>query len=319
LFTFASQKTKSSFYTMISRRSVRVKAMQAIYASQKNFEFIQVGDSIKNVTQSIQDASVLTTSYFHLANQICEYALIDANFRSKKHLPTPEDLSVNTRISQSLIVTDLLENASFKKEINSNPILVKMHDADIIKSLYNAFVATPEYAQFVLDQQSEKADKKVYLSVLKFLFEHEDANSYLHDYFINYEDDKKLVEDYIVRNYASAKKIDFSALTDAERMQFGKELVQTYCDKYDIVHEMIEPNLQNWESDRVAGLDMILLHLGLSEILYFSSIPVKVSINEYIDLAKEFSTLQSGKFVNGVLDKLQKTLTAENKIHKLEN
>ena len=82
--------------------------------------------------------------------------------------------------------------------------------------------------------------------------------------------------------------------------------------------ELIKPKLKNWDMDRVAVLDLILIQMGICEFLYFETIPTKVTINEYIDLAKEYSTLQSGQFVNGILDSIHKDLLAEGKIEKID-
>ena len=87
-------------------------------------------------------------------------------------------------------------------------------------------------------------------------------------------------------------------------------------DKTDHTLELIKPKLKNWDADRIAALDLIILQMGVCEFLYFETIPTKVTINEYIDLAKAYSTVQSGQFVNGLLDNIHKELSAENKIHK---
>jgi N utilization substance protein B len=87
-------------------------------------------------------------------------------------------------------------------------------------------------------------------------------------------------------------------------------------DKNEYCLEIIKPKLKNWDSERIAALDMILIKMGVCELLYFETIPPKVTINEYIDLAKEYSTEQSGHFINGILDNIHKELLAQNKIHK---
>jgi len=101
-------------------------------------------------------------------------------------------------------------------------------------------------------------------------------------------------------------------------LEFAHELLVAYFEKKEVVFQLIEPKLVNWDAERVALIDLILLHLGICELLYFPSIPVKVTINEYIDLAKSYSTMQSGQFINGLLDNVRKELTAENKITKLD-
>jgi N utilization substance protein B len=89
-------------------------------------------------------------------------------------------------------------------------------------------------------------------------------------------------------------------------------------DKKEYALELIKPKLRNWDSDRIALLDMLLMQMGVCELLYFETIPTKVTINEYIDLAKDYSTPQSGQFVNGILDGLHKELLAEGKIRKVD-
>jgi N utilization substance protein B len=88
-------------------------------------------------------------------------------------------------------------------------------------------------------------------------------------------------------------------------------------DKKEVLMDLIKPKLKNWDPDRIATLDMILMQMGVSEFLYFETIPPKVTINEYIDLAKDYSTPQSGQFVNGILDNIHKDLVKEEKMHKI--
>jgi N utilization substance protein B len=106
-------------------------------------------------------------------------------------------------------------------------------------------------------------------------------------------------------------------MVSAEKMDFAKSLLNAVLDKRDITLEMIKPKLKNWDPERIATLDMILMQMGLCELLYFETIPPKVTINEYIDLAKEYSTPQSGQFVNGILDNIHKDLVRDNKLHKV--
>jgi N utilization substance protein B len=109
---------------------------------------------------------------------------------------------------------------------------------------------------------------------------------------------------------------DFCEMTGKEKMDFAVTLLQSVLDKNEYCLELIKPRLKNWDSERIAALDMILMKMGVCELLYFETIPPKVTINEYIDLAKEYSTEQSGHFVNGILDNIHKELVTQNKIHK---
>ena len=106
-------------------------------------------------------------------------------------------------------------------------------------------------------------------------------------------------------------------MLSAEKWDFAKTLLATALDKKEQTLELIKPKLKNWDSERIAVLDMILMEMGVCELLYFDSIPTKVTINEYIDLAKAYSTPQSGQFVNGILDNIHKELVSGDKIQKV--
>ncbi|MBS1660144.1 MAG: transcription antitermination factor NusB, partial [Bacteroidetes bacterium] len=94
-------------------------------------------------------------------------------------------------------------------------------------------------------------------------------------------------------------------------------LLVTVREKKEVLQDLIRPKLKNWDPERIATLDMILMQMGVAEFLYFETIPPKVTINEYIDLAKEYSTPQSGQFVNGILDNIHKDLVRDEKMHKI--
>jgi len=108
----------------------------------------------------------------------------------------------------------------------------------------------------------------------------------------------------------------FHDILSKEKWDFAKKLLDTVLEKEEYTLQLIKPKLNNWDADRIAALDLIILRMGVCEFLYFDTIPTKVTINEYIDLAKDYSTVQSGQFVNGLLDNIHKELMAENKIEK---
>ena len=112
--------------------------------------------------------------------------------------------------------------------------------------------------------------------------------------------------DQLMLNFLQKPAYDFGSIISADKMDFAKSLLQTVLDKKEVSMELIKPKLRNWDSERIATLDLIILQMGICEFLYFETIPTKVTINEYIDLAKEYSTPQSGQFVNGLLDNIHK-------------
>jgi N utilization substance protein B len=105
-------------------------------------------------------------------------------------------------------------------------------------------------------------------------------------------------------------------MVGSEKMTFATELLDCVLSKNEYCLEIIKPKLKNWDSERIAALDMILMKMGVCELLYFETIPPKVTINEYIDMAKEYSTEQSGHFINGILDNIHKDFVTQDMIHK---
>jgi N utilization substance protein B len=111
---------------------------------------------------------------------------------------------------------------------------------------------------------------------------------------------------------------NFNQMLSPDKENFAKSLLQTVVEKDEFLQSLIIPKLKNWDPERIALLDMILMKMGVSEFLYFETIPPKVTINEYIDLAKDYSTQQSGQFVNGILDNIHKELVQQGKMQKVE-
>ncbi len=113
------------------------------------------------------------------------------------------------------------------------------------------------------------------------------------------------------------QSFNFQEIISKEKYDFAKTLLLSVLEKKEVTMELIKPKLKNWDAERIATLDMILMEMGVCEFLYFETIPPKVTINEYIDIAKDYSTPQSGQFVNGILDNIHKELVVENKMHKV--
>ncbi len=146
----------------------------------------------------------------------------------------------------------------------------------------------------------------------------EDFISFIEEHFSNWQDDADMLRQLMISFLSKANSFDLRLLMTEEKWQFANDLLLTTINKKDVVMDMIKPKLKNWDADRIAQLDMILMRMGICELLFFETIPPKVTINEYIDIAKEYSTEQSGQFVNGILDNIHKELLSDNKIHKID-
>jgi N utilization substance protein B len=256
----------------------------------------------------------------HLLHQVALYAEVEANQRASKNLPNQEDLTVNTKLAGNLLVWQTLEMDSFKAAVEAVKPAQYLDD-QIVKSIYRQLADSNEYQLYINDQSREKGKEK---EILKFIFGtiimgSERFIDYIEERFSNWEDEGDIIIGFILNYIQKPSQIDFMDLVGNEKMKFATDLLQTAIDKKTITEEIIVPKLKNWDPERIALIDMILLRLGVCELVYFDTIPTKVSINEYIDLAKEYSTEQSGHFVNGILDSIHKEMLAAGKIHKVSH
>jgi N utilization substance protein B len=184
--------------------------------------------------------------------------------------------------------------------------------------MYNKLVVSDEYADYIdLQSREKKSEKKILEYILnQLLLPNEDFIQHIEELFINWDDDGELMQTLVMNYFNKPNDFNFTNILSDEKRKFSEDLLETVIDKHEHVMELIKPKLKNWDADRIASLDLIILQMGVCEFLFFETIPTKVTINEYIDIAKAYSTVQSGQFVNGLLDNIHKELTAENKIVK---
>jgi N utilization substance protein B len=256
----------------------------------------------------------------HLIHQVALYAEVEAGQRASKNLPDQADLSVNIKLAGNTIVWQTLENENFKKALDIVKPQQWMQE-EMVKGLFRQLSETPEYAVYISEESREKSKEK---EILKYIFgtlilNSENALDYIDEHFTNWEDEGDVMIGFILNYIQKPTSIDFLDLVGDEKNKFAKDLLATAMEKKTITEDIIKPTLKNWDPERIAVIDMILLRLGVCELMYFDTIPTKVTINEYIDLGKEYSTEQSGHFVNGILDHIHKDLVNTGKIQKISH
>ncbi len=306
---------------MISRRNIRVKVMQTLYALEAQESTPRPGEPAAILQKHFDQTRQLLIYLIYCLTEIARYAETDSRVRASKHLPSVQDLNVNTKLAGNEYLWKILEDASWQKAVKADK--PQLHESkEVIRRLYIELAATEEYKKYVSvagrDRRSER-------EILEFIFSslmlpNESFGSHVEELFTNWDDDGEMMSQ-IITSYLSKPQpsvhFNFQEIVSADKWDFGKILLQTVIDKKDILLDLIRPKLKNWDADRIATLDMILMQMGVAEFLYFETIPPKVTINEYIDLAKEYSTPQSGQFVNGILDNIHKELVKDDKMHKI--
>lgn len=304
---------------MISRRNIRVKVMQELYALQSREGVQEKMNPVEDLQKSIQSSTALFVYLLWFITEVARYAEKDAKQRASKNLPSTADRNVNTKISGNELLWRILESESFKKVSTSKTIAFEDSE-DQVRRIYQVLASTNEYKQYIAAQGRDKKSEK---DILVFIFTNlmlpdENFIHHVEEHFTNWDDDADMMDQLMLNYLQKPASFNLQEMMGEEKWKFAKDLLVTTFNKKTYATELIKPKLKNWDSERIAALDMILMQMGVCEFLYFETIPPKVTINEYIDIAKDYSTPQSGQFVNGILDSIHKELLAEGKINKTE-
>jgi len=259
---------------------------------------------------------------FHLyvLLKVAQYAEKDAANRAAKLLPSDEDKTFEPRLYTNPSTQSLANHVKFLK-IAEQYKADENIDEDHIRRMYQAFGETEESKKYLaLQAPSKEDDAKVLLDLYRFLTGNDFFIEMTEDRYNNWQDDESLVVG------AMKKTLKVMPLegefykeyepSDETVREFGEQLLRKTCQEDQALFELIAPNLKNWDADRVAILDMIMLKMALCELLHFPTIPTKVTLNEFVEISKTYSTDNSKDFINGILDRLMKKLQKEEKIVK---
>ncbi|OMP78274.1 transcription antitermination factor NusB [[Flexibacter] sp. ATCC 35208] len=305
---------------MISRRNIRVKVMQTLYALETMEPgTIKPGTATSLLNEKLDQTSQIFTYLLYCLTQVAQYAEIDAQQRASKHLPSAEDLTVNTKIAGNEFIFQIINDKGFQVNLETGKLKL-IPEQDMLRKLYHILVASEIYQTYI---QEPSRDKKVEREIIEYIYKEilskeELFLQHMEDTFLHWGDDAEMMS-LLIANYMHKPHLfNFLQLISREKLEYAKELLLTVLDKKDYCLELIKPKLQNWDPERIAAVDMLLMEMGVCEFLFFPTIPTKVTINEYIDLAKAYSTPQSGQFVNGILDNILKDLDAAHQIKKID-
>ena len=296
-----------------------MKVMQTVYTLSTLETELKPGEPVKLLQRHFEQSKDLLTYLAYFLTEIASYAETDARIKGNKHLPTKEDLNVNIKIAGNEILWKIKENPSFQQSINKGKPDQKI-DKELVRKIYHRLAETPEYKEYMaVNERNQKQEVELLEFILHDLMLADEVFiSHLEEYFINWDDDADMILQTLKNALQKTSSANFSEVISPDKWEFAKTLLNTVLEKEKHLQTFIVPKLKNWDAERIAALDMIIMKLGVAEFLYFETIPPKVTINEYIDIAKEYSTQQSGQFVNGILDNIHKELVQQGKLHKTE-
>ena len=307
---------------MLSRRLLRIKVVKSLYAHLKS-ETENVDLSVKNLRYSVDKAYQLYYQMLWLIVEVRRYAEQRIELGRKKQLPTPEELNPNTKFIDNAVIAQIEQSACVVDFLKKYSLGWSAYP-ELIRDLYNDMVASDYYKEYMsTEARSYKGD----VAVVKSFFMSsavEDSlllESVLEEQSIMWNDDLGMALIMVVRTLEDcrAKHDEIPVLPQfksEEDWEFAKTLFTDAANNYDSNLATVEKFITNWDIDRIAFMDLLIMTTALAEAKRFAEIPSKVSLDEYIEIAKYYSTPGSNVFINGVLDKLFASLTAEGIIVK---
>ena len=307
---------------MINRVLIRLKIVQIVYAYYQNGGK-NLDTAEKELFFSMSKAYDMYNYLLLLMVEITKQAERKQNAAKSKLLPTAEELYPNTKfinnrfIAQLEVNKQLLEFSETQKKTWEN-------EAEFVKSLCEKIQETDIYKEYMeSDTSSYEEDRELWRKLYKrIIFNNDELDQVLEDQSLYWNDDKEIVDTFVLKTIKrfeeenGAKQELLPEFKDDEDQDFARRLFRRAILNADYYRHLISENTRNWDLDRVAFMDVIIMQIALAEILSFPNIPVSVTLNEYVEIAKLYSTPKSGSFINGTLDGIVKALKEDNKLTK---
>ena len=308
---------------MLNRRHIRTKVMQVIYALKRSDKLNLVSEE-KFLVYSMDSMYSLYLLILSLLIKVHDKAKDQQEKSQQKHLLTSEDLNPNMKFIQNSILVQISESESLKNAFQRYEIQNWELDNEYVEVIFRSILVSDIYLAYMNSKSSFNNQRQFIVELFKqVIAPNEKLYNYLEDRHLTWLDDLPAVNTALVKllNKAKEKNSDdyFTPrlFKDEEDKLFGVELLRNTVHNMDTYSEEISLKTQNWDKDRIADIDFVLLQMAICEFQQFPSIPTKVSINEYIEIAKEYSTPKSNVFINGVLDKIVKEYNEKDTLNKI--
>ncbi len=308
---------------MLNRRHIRVKVMQAV------FSFTRVEEADKNVYRAFLDKSMegmydLYILMLALFVEIQRKALAYSKKQKDLHLATEVEKNPNLKFINNAVIRQFSSSRALKGMLESRKLNNWQLDDEYADLLFREMLLTEAYKTYMNEPESSFQHDLAFVHTLfkTVIAPNEKLHDYLEDKSITWMDDMPLVNTMILKMLRKLRPAESSVnglmplFKDKEDRQFGFDLLQKTINNTEEYNEIIAEKTVNWDKDRIALIDLVLLQMAICELKNFPSIPVKVTINEYLEISKEYSTPKSSVFINGILDKLVKEYEAKGTLNK---
>lgn len=306
---------------MISRRLLRIKALMALYAFNRR-EDDNLSQAEKELMFSIDKTYDLYHYLLQLVMELSDIASGKIEMAMQKRIPTHEDLHPKTRFIDNTAITQIRNNSRLQQYIETRKI--SWVNSHIPRLLYNKMLEWDIYKEYMASESNDyQSDKKFVINLVTDLFlQSEDLQSYLEEQSIYWNDDMEYVSAMIektlkkFKNESGANAQLMPLFKNEEDEEFVRVLFRKGIMNQKKCSDFIDRNTTNWEVERIALMDILVMQLAITEILEFPEIPVRVTLNEYIEIAKYYCTSKSSTFVNGILDKIVKEIRDSGQLKK---
>lgn len=307
---------------MINRVLIRLKIIQIVYAYYQNGSK-NLDAAEKELLFSLSKAYDLYNYLLLLMVAVTDYAEKRIENKRSHKILTEEDKNPNMRFVQNAFAVQLASNKMLLDFVNEKK-RTWADDEAFVKSLFEKIEASDLYGAYMNGPAPDyKADKELWRKLYKtFIQTNEDLDVLLEDQSLYWNDDKEVVDTFVLKTINrfdqanGANQPLLPEFKDEDDRNFAVKLLRTAILNAEQYRKLISENTRNWDLKRVAFMDVVVMQVALAEILTFPNIPISVSLNEYVEIAKVYSTPKSGGFVNGTLDGIVKVLKKEGKLLK---
>lgn len=307
---------------MINRTLIRLKIVQLMYSYYQNGGK-NVDTAEKELLFSLSKAYDLYNYLLMLITAVTKHALEQVERQERNNKIAHCDQVVNRRFAENKFALQLEQNKHLNEFKETNKKTWE-NDKDYIKDLYNRIVATDFYESYMSDKDCDyKADREIWRKIYKnIIMKDERLDEVLEDQSLYWNDDKEIVDTFVLKTIKRFEEENgtnqelMPEYKDIEDREFAVRLFRRSILNDEYYRNLISQNIKNWEFNRLAFMDVIIMQIAIAEILSFPAIPTSVTINEYVEIAKYYSTAKSGSYVNGILDTIVKKLKADNKLMK---
>lgn len=307
---------------MINRVLIRIKVLQIVFAYYQNgSNDLRVAEN--ELLLSLRRSYDLYYYFLLLIVEVTRLHERRLDTRKHKYLPTEEELNPNMRLVNNRLARQIEVNEKLQTYVKEHGVSW-VNETDFVKNVLELILNSELYAEYKdSEEDSYETDREFWRAVFrKLICRNEELENALEDISIYWNDDIEIIQTFVIKTIKRFEEAEGSKqellpmFKDEEDQAFAVQLFRKTLLHGEEYRERIDRHLRNWESERVANMDLYIMQMAMAELLHFPNIPVNVTLNEYIDAAKAYSTPKSGTFINGILDSIVQELTEEKLLFK---